>query len=311
MMKKDLQQLFDEFMFEAEFVRKARPKTLKGYRHTFSLFFKIQPDVTIQTLEPATISQFFKILHVRKRIVGKGIVKVGITKSTVATYWGKLSAFFRWLETRGYIQENPFRQMVCPTPSYDDIKYLKKEEVEKIFAAIHNHSSSILLLKRNLVIFYILLFCGLRREELILLQIRDIDFERKTITVRADTSKSNKTRYLPLHSTTILHLKDYLQERRRYSTPYLIVSGTRDDRFSSDGMQHLIATLCKYSDVRFHLHQLRHTFAVNFLLSSNNLVKLQQLLGHKSILTTTVYLRSLPVDKIKGDIQKLSIDDLI
>lgn len=310
-MKKDLLQLFDEFIFEAEYVRKARPKTLKGYRHTFSLFLKIQPNVTIQTLEPATIGQFFKMLQVRKRVVGKGIVKVGITKSTVATYWSKLSAFFGWLEARGYIQENPFRKMVYPTPSYDDKQYLKKEEIEKILASIYNHSSSILLLKRNLAIFYILLFCGLRREELILLQIRDLDFERRIITVRAETSKSNKTRSLPLHSTTILHLKDYLHERKKYTTPYLIVSSTRDNRYTLDGMQHLITTLCRYSGVQFHLHQLRHTFAVNFLLSSNNLVKLQHLLGHKSILTTAVYLRCLPVDKMKADIQKLSIDTLI
>lgn len=310
-MKKDLQQLFDEFMYECEFVRKARPKTLKGYSDTFSLFLKMVPNVSLQTLQPTTVSHFFKTLQIRKRIVGRGTVKVGITKSTVATYWSKLAAFFRWLETKEYIQENPLRRMVCPTPSYDDIKYLKKEEIEKIFAAIYVHSNSIFLLKRNLVIFYILLFCGLRREELILLQIRDLDFERRMLTIRASTSKSRSTRYVPLHSIVIRHLKDYLNERRKYTTPYLIASSIKDDRFTFDGLEYLIITLRKHSGIRFHPHQFRHTFAANFLMSSNNLVKLKHLLGHKSIITTAIYLRCLPTDKMRGDIEEMNIDSFL
>lgn len=311
-MKKDLQQLFNEFMYECEYVRKVRAATLHGYKQTFNTFYKLMPSVGIESISPSLMIQFFKILQERKRVVGRGIIKVGIKKSTAATYWSKLNNFFEWLKLRKYIKDNPFRVMEYPVPEYVDKKYLKKREIEKILAAIHSHcNKNILLLKRNLSIFYILLFCGLRREELILLQIRDIDFERKILTVRGETSKSGRTRHLPLHSEVVMHLKDYLNERRRYTTPYLFVSSVRDDKLSYDGLFHFVDTIKKASEVEFHLHRFRHTFAVNFLKKSNNIAMLKQLMGHSDIRMTMTYLRCLPTDEMRGDIESMNIDSLI
>jgi integrase/recombinase XerD len=143
------------------------------------------------------------------------------------------------------------------------------------------------------------------------LQIRDIDFERKILTVRAETSKSKTTRQIPLHSTTIMYLKDYLVARKHYTTPYLIVSSSQDEKLTNDGLKHVIQVLRNSSGVSFHVHQLRHTFAVNFLKSSNNIAKLKQLLGHKNISMTMIYLRCLPVDELRGDIETMSIDSFI
>jgi integrase/recombinase XerD len=299
-------------MYECEFVRKLRADTLRGYASTFALFHKLLPDASYETITADSITSFFRILQERKRIVGKSTVKVGIKKSTVATYWNKLNSFFKWLTTKRYIQENPFKTLRYPAPKYEDRKFLKKEEVEKIIAAIQtHHGNNILILKRNLVLFYLLLFCGLRREELMLLQIRDIDFERKIVTVRRDNSKSGTSRQLPLHSLLLMHLIDYLKSRHHYTTPYLIVSSKRDDKLSYDGLDNLVEKLKTHSGVHFHLHQFRHTFAVNFLKSSNNIAKLKQLLGHKSISMTMAYLRCLPIDELKADIEGLSIDNLI
>lgn len=311
-MRKTLQQLFQEFVYECEFVKKVRPETLRGYSNTFQLFIKLLPECSVDTLSSSTITQFFKILQERKRVVGKGIIKIGIKKSTVATYWGKLSAFFEWLAAKKHIEVNPLKGMRYPSPIYEDRKYLKKEEVEKIITAIHtHHNNNILILKRNLVIIHVLLFCGLRREELLLLQVRDIDLERKMITVRGDTSKSGKTRQIPLHQNIIMYLKDYLNARRSYTIPYLVVSSSRNERLTSNGLKHLVIKLRNWSGVQFHLHQLRHTFAVNFLKASNNIVKLKQLLGHKSITMTIIYLRCLPADEIRGDIENMSVDTFL
>jgi len=183
---------------------------------------------------------------------------------------------------------------------------------KRIITAIQtHHDNNLLLLKRNLVLFYTLLFCGLRKEELLLLQVRDIDFERKIITIRADTSKSGRSRTLPLHTTLHMYLKDYLAARKSYTTPYLIVSSARDHQLSEYGLNHWVEKMKDCSGVYFHLHQLRHTFAVNFLHSSNNIAKLKQLMGHKSIMMTMVYLRCLPVDQMRGDIENMTIDKMI
>ncbi len=311
-MRKNLQQLFEEFMYECEFARKAKPKTLLAYSNTFKLFIKIIPGCSLDTISQGNIIGFFKILQERKRIVGKGIIKVGIKKSTVATYWVKLNAFFEWLLIRKYILKNPFSEMRFPSPDYEDKKYLKKEDIEKIITGIHSlHYNNILALKRNLVILYILLFCGLRREELLSLQVRDIDFARKLLTVRGETSKSGRSRDIPLHSTVIMHLKDYIDVRRKYTTPYLIVSTLQDEKLTNFGLKHLIDKLKLQTGVEFHVHQLRHTFAVNFLKASNNIIKLKQLMGHKSIAITSIYLRCLPTSELRGDIENMNIDNLI
>jgi integrase/recombinase XerD len=121
--------------------------------------------------------------------------------------------------------------MVRPTVHYEDRKFLKKEEIEKILSAIIIHSTRSLVLRRNLIIFYLFLYCGLRKEELLQLQIRDIDLERKLLTVRSATSKVSRTRYIPLHSQLVLCLKEYLNERKKYTTPHLLVSSIGDVRF--------------------------------------------------------------------------------
>jgi len=309
---KNIQQLFQEFIWECEFSRKLRPETLKGYRDVFNTFNRLTPDLQLADINTFTLTTFFKALDERKRVVGRGTIKVGVKKSTIATYWSKLNSFFHWLEKKQYISANPFKEMKYPAPVYEDKQFLKKEEVEKIFAAIYtHHNDNLLILKRNILLFNILLFCGLRREELMFLQIRDFDLERKLVTIRSETSKSGIIRRIPLASSVITILKDYLIQRKKYTTQFLFVSSTADKQFSYDGMKHLVANLNGFSGVKFHLHQFRHTFAINFLKQSNNVYKLKQLMGHKDIRMTAVYLRCLPTNEMRGDIERMSIDSLI
>jgi site-specific recombinase XerD len=308
---KDIQILFDEFLFECEYSRKLRPATLKGYRDVFTLFLKLMPGTGTEDITSKIVLNFFKALEVRNRIVGKGAIRRGVKKSTIATYWSKLAGFFTWLQANNHIRQSPFTALAYPTPSYEDKKFLKREEVEKIIAGVIKSAKSALVLKRNLLLIYIFLFCGLRREEVLSLQIRDLDLERKLLTVRKEISKSARTRQVPIHQQVELLLKDYLKERKTYTCQYLFVSSNGDHHLSADGLEHVIGKLSKVSGVRFHAHQFRHTFAVNFLKTSNNLAKLRQLLGHKNILVTTQYLRCLPPSEMKADIAALDIDTFI
>jgi integrase/recombinase XerD len=311
-MKKGVQEYFDTFIYECEFVRKIRPETIRGYTQAYKTLVTLSHIETIEDINSATLIQFFKTLQERKRIVGRGTLKTGVKKSTVASYWSKLNVFFSWLNTKGYIPQNPFGGIKYPTPTYEDKKYLHKEEIEKILTAIHiHHHDTILLLKRNLTLFHLLLFCGLRKEEVMLLQVRDIDFERKMLTIRAETSKSNRSRQIPIHTATLMHLKDYLKERNSYTTPYLIISHNRDDKLTYDGLKHLVTKLRTASGVPFHLHQFRHTFAVNFLNTTNNIFTLKNLLGHSDIRVTTLYLRCMPPEESRTAIETLSIDTFL
>lgn len=311
-MRKDLKTLFEEFMYESEYIRRVQPKTLKGYKNAVMLFFKLVPDCSLETIDSGAVLRFFKTLQERERIVGKGAIRKGIKKSTVATYWSKLGAFFSWLELNNHIAENPFRRMEYPTPLYEERKFLEKWQLEKLLTAIHlRHDNDLLLLKRNLLIFHLLLLCGLRREELLQLQVRDIDIEKKVLTIRSETSKSGRSRSIPIHSSIMIYLKDYMQMRKQFNCPSLLLSSRGNFSFSDAGLKHFVEGLIDRSGVQFHVHQFRHTFAVNFLKSSNNIVKLKQLLGHRSINMTLIYLRCLPVEEMKKDIECLSIDLMI
>ncbi|SJZ77957.1 Site-specific recombinase XerD [Sediminibacterium ginsengisoli] len=270
------------------------------------------PNVTLQTLSPSTVTQFFKELERRKRILGNGKAFTGIKKSTVITYWSKLHTYFEWLVRNKHITENPFRYLRKPRVIYDDVKFLKKWQVERILSALHNPpTTKPLIVKRNLAIFYVLLFCGLRREELALLQLRDIDIERKLLTVRAETSKIPRTRHIPLHSSVCMYLKEYLKERVHKQSQYVFISNLRDDGISLAGLISLVQVIRKRSGVRFHLHQFRHTFAVNFLYASNDIVKLQRLMGHTNITMTMAYLRCLPSYKTRADLENMRIDEFV
>lgn len=310
-MRKNIDQLFDEFMQECEFVRRVRKETLRGYAQSFVLFKKIIPDLTPETLTVQTVTQFFKTLEQRKRTIRNGKVVYGIMKSTVRTYWSKLYTFFEWLYVHKHIVQNPFRHIRRPSVVWDDIKYLKKESIERIFSALHNPTTTnTLLVKRNLAMFYVLLFCGLRREELLLLQVRDVDIERKMLTVRAENSKIPRTRHIPLHSTALMYVKDYLKERRMQVSAFLFLS-KQNKELSMNGLTTIIQSLRKRTGVQFHLHQFRHTFAMNFLKSSNNIVKLKQLMGHSDIRMTLVYLRCMPIHEMRADVEGMRIDDFI
>lgn len=68
--------------------------------------------------------------------------------------------------------------------------------------------------KRDITIFIVLLHCGLRKTELVNLRLIDINLEKRELFVRGETSKSKRSRLIPLNSTVALQLEDYLKIRK-------------------------------------------------------------------------------------------------
>lgn len=306
-MKRNLQQLFDEFMFEREFVQRLRKETLRGERNCMKTLFSVIPYLSLDTLNSSNMATFFKTIQERNRYVGKGELRIGVKNSTIVTYWKHFNVFFEWLKMKKHIRINPLNELKKPNISYEEKQYLNKNQMETILSTLVTCSYTSFLLKRNLVIYYLLAYCGLRREELLELQISDIDLENKLLTIRAETSKSLRSRQLPINTQLIDRLKDYINARKLYTTPYLLVSNSKNAKFSNSGLKHWTDKLNKVSGVRFHVHQFRHTFAVNFLLESGNLAKLQQLMGHKDPTMSLQYVRCLPPNEFRIDVENLRI----
>ncbi len=313
-MAKTLPQLFDEYIGECQYTTRLRPETIKGYRAVFKQLSAMVPEVVNpQDLTPERINEFFKRVQIRERVVGKNTIKKGVRISTIHTYGSKLNAFFEWLVKKETLDENPFKKIKLPRPEYTDQRFLRKNDIEKIMTAITLHSPNSLILKRDMAMIHILLFCGLRAGEFISLQVRDIDLVRQKLTVRGETSKSKKTRVLHIHPALLLHLQEYIKERNTacYKTEYLIVSNNNDKGLSRHGLKHWVKKLIQWSGVKFHLHRFRHTFACNLANGGASMPKIQKLMGHTDIKMTALYLRSITAEECGDDIDKLSIDNLL
>lgn len=322
LMANELEQLHEEFINEQRFLVRLRPATLKNYESNFKSFIKIMPDISLDMLNSKILMEFFNRLENRERIVGKGKIKKGVKNSTIATYRTGLNNFFDWLIIKHKLEKNPFQDengkpLPYPKVVYDDLRWLTKEEIKKIITAIDFGIKwdSFFIRKRNMAIFITLLCCGLRKNELLSLELRDLDWERKMLKVRGETSKSKRDRVLPINSLALDKIKDYLDERHKtkkeYKSPYLFVSDNRDGQFTDNGFKHLVQHLNEKSGVKFHAHRFRHTFAVNLLMKGSDIAKLKELLGHRDIRMTAKYLRALPTSEMRTDLETLTIDNLV
>jgi len=307
--KNNISLRFEEYIKERRFCVLLSPTTVRGYAAVFILFLKLMPEVSdLDLLTTDLLVEFFRRLEIRERKVGKCFLKTGVKSSTIKTYWSKLNSFFEWLYQKKLIVANPLKNVKPPQLTYDDARALSKDDIRKLYAAITLHSPNSLILRRDTAMVSLLIFCGLRLGEFISVEVGEIDLDKRLLTVRGNASKSKKTRYIPLHPTLILHLRDYFAERkkRNYKTQYLIVSSSSDKGLSKHGLKNWVKSLGGKAGVKFHLHQFRHAFACNLALKDVNAVKIQKLLGHSSLDMTMTYLRSIGTEDMQEDIHKIS-----
>ena len=146
-----------------------------------------------------------------------------------------------------------------------------------------------------------MLDAGLRKSEVINLNVNDIDIDKNVIYI--NNSKYNKSRVIPL-SSVIKNLYNAYLIDREYSdigllnnTPLLIKSD--DKRITSDTIKSLFRRLKKQSGIeRIHPHLLRHTFATSYLMQKGNLEQLRIILGHSDYNVTRHYLHLAASNKL-------------
>jgi site-specific recombinase XerC len=110
-----LARLHEQFLGEQRFSARLSTSTLRGYRQTFALLVALMPTLDTQQLTPAAMTEFFRRLETRSRVIGRGQAEVvGVKTSTVATYRSKLNRFFGWLKAKREIAVSPFEGMPYP-----------------------------------------------------------------------------------------------------------------------------------------------------------------------------------------------------
>jgi len=148
---------------------------------------------------------------------------------------------------------------------------------------------------RNRIMFALAYDAALRREELCSLEVSDFDFAHKTLTVRAETSKSRATRVVPFTQTTARLLTQYFTWRRTQTMTRgrVFLSESRRNRcepmsiWTWSKVAERIATMSGVE--RFTTHTLRHLCLTDLARSGWDLHEIATFAGHRSVEVTKDY----------------------
>lgn len=175
---------------------------------------------------------------------------------------------------------------------------LNLKEVERLLLCTHNFKHRTMLM--------LIYSCGLRRGELLGLQIRDIDSKRMLIHIRS--SKGNKDRMVPLSNKMLKQLRQYY---RAYRPKTLLFEGADGGTYGATSLQKVFKRSATCADIKKHvtLHTLRHSYATHMLESGINLRYIQEILGHRSSKTTEIYthVQSDDLSKLLNPMDNLNI----
>jgi site-specific recombinase XerD len=175
---------------------------------------------------------------------------------------------------------------------------LSREEVSAIINVTTNLKHRALLM--------LTYSAGLRLSEVKNLKIGDIDSQR--MQVRVVQAKGSKDRYAVLSPVALNMLRNYWKRYR----PDVWLFETQPGRALADKtVQHAFKNALHKSGVKkdVGIHSLRHSFATHLMEQGVSLPVIQQLLGHKSLRTTSVYLhvQQYSLDTIKSPLDSLSL----
>jgi integrase/recombinase XerC len=251
--------------------------------------------------------------HIRSWIV----VQLGddIMASTINRKISALRSFYRWLILRGHVVINPMDKVAAPKKPKRLPTTVPDATISRLMEAnISPAGTKVTYAEVRDHFMMQLLYCtGIRRAELVSLNIDDFDIPRSEIRV---TGKGNKVRAIPLTPYLIEAFRMYMQyHNREFSVPgsrvpgqiftspphhpnsqpsdehnalFLTVKGKRIYARLVYAIVHrelsVITTLDKRSP-----HVMRHTFATHLLERGAPLNAIKELLGHASLAATQVY----------------------
>lgn len=140
---------------------------------------------------------------------------------------------------------------------------------------------------RDLAMMELLYASGIRRAELVGLNVSDVDLDRRRMRV---VGKGNKQRTVFINHASAEAIRDYLAVRPRSSDEALFLS-KRKTRMSHRQAWVIFRQFADLSGLTQHVtpHVMRHSFATHLLENGADLMTIKELLGHESLSTTQIY----------------------
>lgn len=216
-----------------------------------------------------------------------------LSKKTQTFYLIALRSFLKWLVKNDLAVLNPEK---IDLPKSDSI-HMKYSPVEGILKMMEMTDITEDAGLRDRVILEILFSTGLRVSELVSLNREQIDLERREFGI---IGKGRRHRVVFLSERACHFLDLYLKRRKDHFKPLFIRMDRRNKnilaedesmRLTTRSVQRIVDKYCRLAHlpVKLSPHGIRHSFATDLLFNGANLRDVQEMLGHKSIVTTQIY----------------------
>ena len=276
------QQLVEQFLIHCDVERGLSPNTIIAYRYDLAIWQRFLAQSASGTVPdcvtPALVRQYVAYLK-----------RSGLANVSVERRINGLRSFWKFLLLTERTQRNPLAGLTLPRKERRLATYLTVEELEALLAAAGRQEDRFLGV-RDSAALGTLIYAGLRRQELLDLRLGDVDMEDRQL--RVVRGKGNRTRVIPLAAQLADTLAEWLGARPHCAHD-LVLCGRRSGRLTVDGLQRVLARAKGGAGIDrpgVTLHTLRHSFACALLRGGADLVSIQNLLGHASLETTSVYL---------------------
>lgn len=159
-------------------------------------------------------------------------------------------------------------------------KIIEEDEIQAMITACDN--------LKHKTILCLLYACGLRIGEVINLKIEDIGID----TIDIILAKGRKDRIVPLPE----NLRDLINKYISVYSPkiYLFNGWKNEFKYTEGSVRHFLKDIAVKAGVKTHVnpHKFRHSFATHSLEQGTSIVYLQEILGHSSPKTTSIYLHT-------------------
>ena len=238
-------------------------------------------DIDIQFIKDITSSDVFNFLS----YLAADRSDRGITPVSRARKLSSIKSFFKYLTVRTkQLTENPVAELEYPKVRKSLPRYLKLDQAEALLKSVSGPNQ-----KRDYAILMLFLNCGIRRSELVALNLSDVYEDRIRVI-----GKGNKERTVYFGSACRKALDLYLAERNKiFLSDNRALFGSRDkNRISVSAVHRLVKKhilAAGLDETQFSAHKLRHTAATMMLSGGVDVKTVQEVLGHENLNTTQIY----------------------
>ena len=262
------------------------PRTHQSYLVVAGMVLKHFPDSRRLSAITAREVEEYKCKRKDQVVIKKGRQLTGATVNRDLTF---LQGMFTKAQQWGFIQQSPFQNRTIRKFKEErkPERYLSAQERGALFSACSD--------KLHPIVFFALA-TGMRRGEIINLEWKNVNLDRRMLTV--EHTKSHRTRAIPL-SEKVLEMLKRLPKRGSF-----VFSHEDGRQWGGMGIRSVFDRAVKRAGIqRISFHDLRHNFAIGFLESSQNanaIYDLKKILGHSSLNTTQRYLAYLDHNARQG-----------